>query len=94
VAGYAIKRNPGASLLWTTRGYQLFDDGNGSPLIQVGEPTRLEWWYAGKPATRAEVVASVESGLPILAEMAAKEEGATAELARRKAWLESRYPAA
>ena len=65
-AGNAIKRNPGVICLWITREYELSDDGKGRPLITVGRPERVSWWCEGRAATRAEVDASVESGLPIL----------------------------
>jgi hypothetical protein len=67
-AGVMIKRNPGVSLLWTTRDWKLFNDGTGRPLIEMGEPTRIEWFAHGRHATREEVLASVESGLPLLQE--------------------------
>ena len=94
-AGIGIKRNPGAVLLWIAKDYQVFDDGFGKPLIQVGDPLETEWWCEGRPASREEVEASVESGLPIL-ENIAQQEGpeAVAELARRKREAERFYPAA
>ncbi len=91
-AGVQIRRNPGATLLWTVKDYKLFGDGNGGVLIDMGMPLATEWWAEGKPATREQVVASVESGLPILLEIAQQEEGAVDELMRRKAWLETKYP--
>lgn len=68
-AGVMIRRNPGVSLLWTTRKWKLFDDGNGRPLFDMGDPTQVQWFAEGRSATRAEVVASVESGLPALQAM-------------------------
>lgn len=91
-AGMAIRRNPGATLLWTTRKYTLFDDGRGGVLLEIGEPETMEWYFEGRAATRDEVRQSVETGLPILAEVAATEDGAMEELLARKAWLETRYP--
>lgn len=83
VPGVQIKRNPGVTLVWMTEGWQPFSDGEGGTLIDVGAPRKVEWWAEGRTATRSEVVASIESGLPLLADMAA-EEGpeAEAELAR------------
>jgi hypothetical protein len=72
VAGTMIPRNPGVSLLWTTDSYTIFDDSKGGKLIQIGEPDSVEWWAEGKPATREQVEASVNSGLPLLANMAAE----------------------
>jgi len=65
-AGFGIKRNPGVMCLWVTRSFELFNDGRGKPLITIGNPDRVMWWCEGRTATRAEVDASVESGLPIL----------------------------
>jgi len=66
VAGDMIKRNPGAMAIWTTRKFTLVPDGRGLYLLQVGEPESITWWREGRRATRAEVLESVESGLPIL----------------------------
>jgi hypothetical protein len=65
-AGFAIQRNPGVTCLWVTRSYEIFNDGNGKPLITIGNPERVSWWCEGRAATAAEVEASVTSGLPIL----------------------------
>jgi hypothetical protein len=65
-AGFGIKRNPGVACLWMTREYEIFDDGNGRPLITIGRPEEVTWWRERRPATRAEVDEAVESGLPIL----------------------------
>jgi hypothetical protein len=75
--GLTIKRNPGVTALWVTRSYKRFSAaaagaGKGT-LITVGEPERVEWYAQGRPATRAEVEESIESGLPILRETADKQ---------------------
>jgi len=75
--GLTITRNPGVTALWVTRGYTTFSAaaagaGTGE-LITVGEPERVEWWAEGRLATRAEVDASIQSGLPILRESADKQ---------------------
>jgi|SRR5215831_2777712 len=75
-AGMSIPRNPGAVALWTTRSYELFDDGDGKPLIKVGpleSLENLEWYAEGRMATLAEVRHSVDTGLPILLEVAERE---------------------
>lgn len=76
--GTTIPRNPGVTALWVTRSYKTFaaeESGAGTPgeLITVGDPERVEWWAHGREATREEVVASIESGLPILRESADKQ---------------------
>ncbi len=70
--GFAIDRNPGVSLLWTTTAYTIFDDmsGRGTWLIQMGEPTSVEWWAEGKKATLAQVQESIVGGLPSLLKIA------------------------
>jgi len=95
VAGVAIRRNPGVTLLWTTRTFEVFEDGNGKPLIHVHNPENVEWWAEGRPATREEVEHSVDTGMPILAGIARLEgDDAMADLGRRKQWLQTIYPAA
>jgi hypothetical protein len=79
IPGEAIMRNPGATLLWTTRSYHLFEDGTGGVLFRIGEPEGFEWYAEGKPATRAAVLESVETGLPILQALA-EDVGGIAEL--------------
>ena len=72
-AGFAIKRNPGVTLLWMTDSYDTFDDGRGGLLFHVGDPKEVKWFAEGRAAKREEIVASMESGLPILMDMARKE---------------------
>lgn len=76
-AGLALTRNPGVAMLWITRTFEVFGDGHGKPLIQMGEPDAVEWWAEGKPATREQVQASIDSGLPNLRAIAAQQKGAT-----------------
>lgn len=91
-AGHMIRRNPGVSLLWTTRDWRVASDGRGGILFDLGDPTAVQWWARGRAATRAEVDASIESGLPLL-RAAAEAEGprAVAALERMHAdaqrWL-------
>lgn len=92
MAGFAIKRNPGVALLWTTLGYELFSDHRGGALIRIGDPLNVEWFSHGRTATRAEAIESVESGFPILAEQAEKEPGAMEELLEAKRVFEQLYP--
>lgn len=90
--GVAIKRNPGCCAVWITKRYEVIDAGNG-PLIKIGEPQMVHWFAEGRPATRAEVLESIESGLPILRNMAAEESPeALAELARMTEKLERWLP--
>lgn len=72
-AGTMIRRNPGVALVWITRRWRLFPDGSGGVLIDVGDPVETMWFAHGREATRDEVLASIDSGLPILQDMAAAE---------------------
>jgi hypothetical protein len=76
--GHAILRNPGVILVWYTDGYAIEPTEKG-PLFKVKPLTRPPtWWAEGRPATRAEVMHSIDTGLPLLLEAAEKE--ATPEL--------------
>ena len=72
VAGKMIERNPGCVCLYETREAKAFDPGNGW-LIRLGKPTRVDWWAEGRQATRAEILASIDSGYPLLVEAALKD---------------------
>jgi hypothetical protein len=84
VPGIMLDRNPGVALVWRTRDPHRFSDGKGGWLFDVGAPTRVDWYAEGRPATREEVTASIDSGLPSLQQLA-DEEGPDAqhELKRR-----------
>lgn len=71
--GIMIKRNPGVTLLWNTKKYKPYKVDNGY-LINIGDPTSLEFYTEGRKATRIEIVLAVESGCPIL-EKVANEDG-------------------
>lgn len=67
-----VDRNPGVACVWETRSYKPFRVGD-SWLIEMGEPDKVEAWAHGRPATRAELIHSIETGIPTLVEMANKE---------------------
>lgn len=69
IGGVAIKRNPGVALVWITTGFKIHHVDNGL-LIEVGEPREVRWYAEGRLATRAEVLASIDSGYPELARVA------------------------
>ena len=73
-AGEMIERNPGVALLWTSRTYRAFTaphpDGTAGVLFDIGDPSGVEWYAHGRRATRDEVMASIDSGMPILREEA------------------------
>jgi hypothetical protein len=73
-AGCGLTRNPGATAIYTVRSYQIFNDGNGRPLIHMSEEWEsCQWYREGREATMAEVMESTRTGLPFLLEMAEKE---------------------
>lgn len=63
-------RNPGVSLVWTTRswvrkpGFRLFD---------IGDPTSVTWWREGQPATYSQALDALVSSMEILGEKAAED---------------------
>jgi hypothetical protein len=68
-AGIMIRRNPGIALLWVTRNYKPFK-ADGGVLFKVGDPQRVEFFAEGRKATHAEIMASIDSGMPILRKVA------------------------
>jgi hypothetical protein len=64
-AGVMLEHNPGVTLVWTTDDYKIQNSGGG-PLFKIGEAHTVEWWAHGRTATRAEVLASFDKGLPHL----------------------------
>lgn len=81
-AGIGLKRNPGVALVWVTRRVTRVP-APGGHLFNLGDPVEVLWFAQGRPATRGEVLASIDSGLPTLQAMA-DEDGprAVAALAR------------
>jgi hypothetical protein len=82
--GMMIRRNPGAVAVYTTRSFRVErDDGR---LFRLGEPTEVVWLAEGRAATRSEVLESIETGLPLLREVAEGDGAAAlAELERMTA---------
>lgn len=80
--GVAIMRNPGVTLVWTTRSFVVERVPNGF-LCRIGDAEHVRWYAEGRKATRAEVMASIDSGLPALRDVA-EQDGprAIAELER------------
>lgn len=72
-AGTMIRRNPGVALVWITRRWTWHRERSGGVLFDVGEPLETHWFAEGRPATRDEVLASIESGLPLLRDVAVEE---------------------
>lgn len=80
-AGQMIRRNPGVALVWVTRDWALWrPEPDGGLLYDLGDPTEVLWYAHGRAAGRAEVWESIESGLPILRQIA-EDEGPEALIA-------------
>lgn len=83
--GIMITRNPGVALVWVSRNWRMWTDLR---LFQVGDPIETRWYAEGREATRGEVLASIDSGLPLLraeAERDPRPAAAFAELDRQHA---------
>lgn len=63
--GHLIDRNPGVSLLWTTKSVRPFRVGEGL-LFRMGEAKEILAYREGRHATNAELRASFESGIAIM----------------------------
>jgi hypothetical protein len=66
--GMAIEHNPGVTAIWTTRQHQPFADDKGGVLFRMGDPQEVLWFAEGRPATRAEVLESLEDEVAVLRE--------------------------
>jgi hypothetical protein len=78
VAGLMIKRNPGVTVLWTTRSYKVVKDtGGAGVLFRIGDPEEIKYFSQGRQATHEEIMESINSGMPILWEHA-KQDGIAA----------------
>lgn len=98
-AGHGLKRNPGVTMLWHTRNYEVFDIGkefhgkaNREYLITMGEPESVDWQACGRPATRAEVMESIDSGIHNLEAIARLEKGGLEALANSRTRFERWIP--
>lgn len=72
-AGIMVRRNPGSTLLWFTRRYEVIPvnaipeaGARAGILFRMGRAFKTEWYCKGRPATRAEVLESITTGLPLL----------------------------
>ena len=70
--GVGLLRNPGVTCLWTTLQFEAFKVDNGV-LIRLGDPTSVAWYAEKQHANRTQVLASIDSGMPILRKMAEEE---------------------
>lgn len=70
--GIAIARQPGVTVLWITTEYKVVQLPNGL-IFKIGDPLEVHWLREGRRATRAEIMESIDTGYPILLEMAERE---------------------
>jgi len=64
-AGVMELRSPGVTLVWTSNTWEPFKVDSGV-LFDIGDPAGTAWFAHGRYATRGEVVASLDSGMPLL----------------------------
>lgn len=74
IPGIAIEHNPGATLIWITKRFRPIPVDNGA-LFQLGDPVETLWFAEGRKATRTEIDAAMDKGLPLLRKIAEKEGG-------------------
>jgi len=70
--GTHLDHNPGVTCLWTTREFRPFQV-DGGVLFRLGKSENVSWFREGRAATRLEVEAAIEKGLPKLKELAASD---------------------
>lgn len=77
--GVMIERNPGIIVLWVTSQFRPFREGRGGKILyRVGLPSEVQFYREGRTATRAEILESINSGMPLL-QGVARQDGAAAE---------------
>ena len=69
-AGVVVERNPGVSLLWTTRDRVKPFRADQGWLFRIGEPTRVAFYAEGRVARHDEIMAAIDTGYPLLLDMA------------------------
>jgi len=88
-AGMMIARNPGVTALIVVKHWTVWREGSGI-LFNIGtrrlngpaEIERVEWYAYGRPATREEVVNSIDTGMPALVDACGTDQLALTMLAR------------
>lgn len=76
--GEMILRNPGVALVWITNTWRMIP---GHQLFDVDEPAETRWFCEGRPATRAEILDAIDSGMPTLRHAAEQDSDPEAALA-------------
>lgn len=78
--GVMLTRNPGVALVWVTTRYRV-ERVAGGHLVFFDDPTETLWYRDARPATRVEVLASIDSGLPLLQAACQEDDDPEASLA-------------
>jgi hypothetical protein len=77
--GLGLQHNPGVALIWITKSYRPWRvpesavrEAGAQPgvLFAMGAPTHLAFYRQGRLATRDEIAAAIEQGLPALRRVA------------------------
>jgi len=72
--GLMEDRNPGLMALWRTRKMAILPTATG-PLVQMGDPSQIDWWYRGRMATPYEIHEGFETGAAVLRRRAVEIDG-------------------
>jgi hypothetical protein len=90
-AGMHLSRNPGAVAIYMTLGYRPFqpDPRKAGLLFNLSEPLEVMFYREGRRATRAEVLESIDSGMPHL-RRAAFAEGHAAVMQLERQYTDAR----
>ncbi len=81
--GDVIQCDPRLAVVWTVKRYKLVLV-EGRAVFDIGTPEHVRWYTEGRLATRAEVLASIDSGMPALYEKAKPRGQAGADEVRRR----------
>jgi hypothetical protein len=80
--GQTIACKPRIALVWTVKCYQV-QLVNNAVVFDIGTPEHVRWYTRGRLATRAQIIASIQSGLPQLYE-SAKQKGQGPDTIQRR----------
>jgi hypothetical protein len=72
-----LDRNPGVAMVWITGSYRIHRQDRSNVVFRIGPPQEVLFFCQGRPATRAEIMHSIDTGMPYLREMA-EQQGADA----------------
>ena len=89
-----LPHNPSVALVWHTRSFEPFQ-ANPGVLMQIGDPTDVEWYCQGRVATREECLEAIDRGASKLMETASQDaeamgistEEREAEIQRNIQWV-------